>query len=172
MRDIKGLAPYVDVTEGRAPSNPDVLIKLGVREASFQQLSKYALATTIAQYYGLVQDELLSAVHLFEGIKRPLMHGDDKNVDKTVLVYSWCPEVDFEWEGSRFDGSAVRRVPPPGRAFVVLVRPEPAPKDYPEVATIFGSIEKWNWVKEDPNLAGAPVDWAERYDRKSWSRAI
>jgi hypothetical protein len=172
MRNIRRLAPYVDITDGRAPSNPDLLVRLGVRETCFQQLSKYGLATTIAQYYGLVQDGLLEAVHLFEGIKRPLMHGDDKNADKAVLVYSWRPEVDFEWDGSQQEGWPVERIPPLGRVFVVLVRPEPDPKEYSGVGKVLGSIDKWNWVKEDPNLAGAPVDWAERYDRKVWSRAI
>jgi len=33
-----------------------------------------------------VQDGLLEAIHLFRGLKRPLMHGDDKEADKSVLV--------------------------------------------------------------------------------------
>jgi hypothetical protein len=172
MRNIRRIGPYVDFTEARAPSDSNLFVKLGVRETCFQQLSKYMLASTIAQYYGLVQDRLLSAVHFFEGIKRPLMHGDDKNVDKTVLVYSWRPEVDFEWEGSPFEGEVVERVPPQGRVFVVLVRPEVDPEEHLGVGKIFGSIEKWNWVKEDAALTGAPTELNDRYVRRVWSRAI
>lgn len=131
MRNILRVGPYADVTEARSPSESDLIVKLGVRETCFQQLSKYALATTIAQYYGLVQDGLLNATHLFEGIKRPLMHGDDKNVDETVLVYSWRPAFDYQWEGYQNEGNAIKRIPPVGRVFVVLVRPEADPKDHP-----------------------------------------
>src|SRR6185437_15030227 len=101
---------------------------------------------------------------------RPLMHGEDKDVDKRVLVYSWRPEVDYEWEGSPFDGWSVGRIQPLGRVFVVLVRPELDPIEYQGIGRVSGSIEKWNWVREAPNLAGAPVDWEDRYDKKIWSR--
>jgi hypothetical protein len=170
MRDIQRVGPYVDIVEGRSPADPSLKIKLGLGGASFQQNLRLGLATYIAQYYGVVQDCMLNAVHLFRGLKRPLMDGDDEDADKNVLVFSWRPDADFVWEGSRFDGHVSERIPPLGRVFVVLVRPESQLISYPGVGTVFGSIEKWNWVKEDPSLAGAPVDWNQRYDKKLWSR--
>lgn len=95
MRPIQRVGPYVDITEARDPLNPALVVKLGLRGDSFQQNVRNALSTTIAQYYGIVQDGLLEAIHLFKGLKRPLMHGDDKGADKSVLVYSWRPEFDY-----------------------------------------------------------------------------
>lgn len=76
------------------------------------------------------------------------------------------------WAGSQFDGNAIRKTPPPKRVFVVLVREEKQPNDYEGVGSIFGSIEKWNWVKEDPELPSAPIDWQERYETRLWSRSV
>ncbi len=58
------------------------------------------------------------------------------------------------------------------RVFVVLVREERQPNEFPGVGSVFGSIEKWNWVKEDPALPHAPIDWGERYATKLWSRNV
>src|SRR5260370_29190053 len=91
------------------------------------------------------------------GSRRPLLHGDEKDADKSVLVYSWRSEVDYVWPGSRFDGKPVVKTPPPNRVFVVLVREERQPNEFPGVGAVFGSIEKWNWVKEDPALPHAPI---------------
>jgi hypothetical protein len=52
-----------------------------------------------------------------------------------------------------------------GRVFVVLVREE-----LPNNHGIVGSIERWNWVREDPILPHAPVDWQDRYREKVWSK--
>ncbi|MFZ3212372.1 MAG: hypothetical protein WA188_12740 [Terriglobales bacterium] len=172
MRPIQRVGPYVDITEARDPLNPALVVKLGLRGDSFQQSVRSALATTIAQYYGIVQDGLLNAIHLFKGLKRPLMHGDDKEADKSVLVYSWRPEFDCVWTGSQFDGNAIRKTPPPNRVFVVLVREEKQPNAYEGVGSVLGSIEKWNWIKEDPALPHAPIDWQERYGTRLWSRSL
>jgi hypothetical protein len=172
MRDIQRVGPYADIVVARSPADPEQTVKLGLGEACLQQNFRFGLSTAIAQYYGMVQDGMNSAVHLFQGIKRPLMYGNDKEVDKSVLVYSWRPVTDFMWAGSRFDGRVIRKVPPEGRVFVVLVMPESQPIDFPGVGKVMGSIEKWNWVKEDPFLSNAPVDWNKRYDKKLWSRNL
>lgn len=171
MRTIRPIGPYRDVTEARAPENPASVVNVGVRQDSFEQVLHHNLFTAVAQYYGIVQDGMLNAVHLFKGLKRPLMHADDKEADKSVLVYSWRPPMDCVWSPSRFDGNVILRSAPSGRVFVVLVREEREPlTKYHNVGTIVGSVEKWNWVKEDPTLPEAPVDWQERYAEKLWSR--
>ncbi len=165
MRTIQRLGPYVDIMEARAPDNRALVVKLGLRQDSFSQVLHHNLLTVVAQYYGIVQDGLLSAKHAFKGLKRPLMHGEDMGADKSVIIYSWRSEVDYVWTGSRFDGNPVRKIPPPSRVFVVLVREEQQPNDY----GVFGSIEKWNWIKEDPRELNAPLEWLDRYGQKLWS---
>jgi hypothetical protein len=172
MKTVQRVGPYVDIVEARDPIKQALVLKLGLREDSFQQNVHNVLATPVAQYYGIVQDGCLNAIHAFRGLKRPLMHGDDKEADKSVIVYSWRAEVDYVWSGSRFNGNPVPKIPPPNRVFVVLVREEQQPKEYAGVGQIFGSIEKWNWVKEDPVLLHAPIDWQERYGKKLWSRSV
>jgi hypothetical protein len=172
MKGIQRIGPYVDIVEARDPGNPVLVVKLGLRQDGFQQNMENALATTVAQYYGIVQDGLLKAVHLFKGLKRKLVHGDDKDADKNVLVYSWRSQVDYVWVGSRFKGKPVLKTPPPNRVFVVLVREQKQPNEYADVGSIYGSIEKWNWVKEDPFLPHAPIHWRERYAEKIWSREL
>jgi hypothetical protein len=166
MRTIQPIGPYRDVVEARSPLNLALVVKLGLREDSFQQLLRNNLATAVAQYYGIVQDGLLHAVHAFQGLKRPLMHGEDMEADKSIIVYSWRSDVDFVWSGSRFSGNPVRKTPPPNRVFVVLVREEH------NDSGIFGSIERWNWVREDPIIPHAPLNWEERYATKLWSKSI
>ena len=172
MKATQRVGQYVDIIEARDPLNSALVVKLGLRSDSFQQNVENGLATAIAQYYGIIQDGLLNAIHLFKGLKRPLMHGDDKQADKSVIVYSCKPDTDYVWTGSRFDGRPIAKTPPPNRVFVVLVREERQPNEYASVGSVFGSIEKWNWVKEDPALPGAPIDWEERYEAKIWSRNL
>jgi hypothetical protein len=158
MRTIQPVGPYVDIVEARAPDNRALVVRLGLRQDSFSQILHHNLFTVVAQYYGIVQDGLLAARHAFKGLKRPLMHGEDMEADKSVIIYSWRT-------GSRFDGNPVRKIPPPNRVFVVLVREEQQPNDY----GVFGSIEKWNWIKEDPQELHAPLEWLDRYGQKLWS---
>ncbi len=69
MRSIQRVGPYVDIIEARDPLNSALVVKVGLRGDSFRQNVDNALATTVAQYYGIVQDGLLNAVHLFKGLK-------------------------------------------------------------------------------------------------------
>src|ERR1017187_437262 len=171
MRNIQRVGPYVEIVEARSPDNSSNVIRVGVREDSFQHLLHHNFATLVAQFYGMIQDGgLLQAGHAFKGLNRPLMHGEDENADKSVVVYSWRSEVDYVWVGSRFDGEPVQKVPPPDIIFVVLVREDP--ETFPGVGEVFGSIERWNWIREDPMLPHAPIDWHKRYGEKLWSRNI
>ncbi len=172
MKDIQRVGPYLDIVEARDPLNKALVVKVGLRGDSFQQSVQNGLKTVVAQYFGIVQDGLLDAMHCFEGLKRNLMHGDNTEVGGSVLVYSWRPEKDWIWSGSRFDGKPVAVNPPPKRVLVALVRREEQPNEYSGVGSVFGSIERWNWVKEDPLLPHAPVNWEIRYGTKLWSRSV
>lgn len=105
----------------------------------------------------------MAAEHAFQGLVRPLMHNGDVDADRTVIIYCWRPQIDWEWRGDKFSGQVVPMEPPPRRVFVVLVREE---QDH-ELG-VCGSVEKWNWIAEDPSLLEAPVDWKTRYGRMLW----
>jgi hypothetical protein len=120
----------------------------------------------IAQYYGIVQTGLLSAQHAFRGLNRKLLDEEDVKAEEKIVVYSWRPLADYVWRGSPADGMPVRVVPPPpGKVFVVLARMDP-----PDEHGIEGSIERWNWIREDSKLPKAPVDCDARYRTRLWSR--
>jgi hypothetical protein len=172
MRTIQPVGPYRDIVEARSPLDPLLAVLVGLREDSFSPVLHHNLSTAVAQYYGIVQHELFHAVHAFKGLNRPLMDGEDMAADKRIVIYSWRPQKDYVWIGGQFGGKPVEKVPPRGRVFVVLVREEPGPNEYAGVGKVFGSIEKWNWVKEDPQLLQAPIEWQERYTSKLWSREI
>lgn len=167
MRSFQGVGPYADIVEAPSPSDPRVVVKFGVRHETFLKFKERGLATAIAQYYGIVQEQLIVAEHAFRGLKRPLMLEGDMDADRPVLAYAWRSRVDFEWSGSPHDGYPERLIPPDGQTFVVLVREE-----QPNSFGVLGSIEKWNWVREDLSLPQAPVDWQQRYDQKLWTRSI
>lgn len=165
MRNIQGVGSYVDVVGAPSPEDPERAVKFGIRAATFREYQARGLFTAVAQYYGIVQDHMGCARHLFEGLKRPLMLGDDMHADESVFIYTWRYSVDFEWHGSRQDGFPVEMVPPAGRVFAVLVR-----REEPGESGCLGSIEKWNWIKEDPRVPEAPIGWAQRYEKRLWSR--
>ncbi len=166
MRTIRPIGPYRDIVEARAPDDMALVINLGLREDSFKQFLHHYLQTTVAQYYGIVQDGLLDALHAFRGLKRPLMVGEDTQADQSVVVYSWRSEIDYVWTGSSSEGKPIFKNPPQGQVFVVLVREEPQPNEF----GVWGSIERWNWIKEDPSLPHAPIDWHDRYTSHLWNR--
>jgi hypothetical protein len=167
MRNFQPLGPYADTTDAHSPLDSSEVIRLGIPSETFHAFTKWGLATPVAQYYGIVQDQVTKACHVFRGLKRPLMYGGDMRADEKFLIYSWRPEFDYVWVGDRFHGNPERRSPPQGVVFVVLVQ-----EDSPNEHSVHGSIVHWNWIKEDPKLPGAPVGWNERYKAKLWSKGL
>lgn len=163
MRDVCGLGAYKDIVEAPDPEDHHLMVKLGVTTNTFRL---HATSSAIGQYYGIVQEGIILARHLFRGLNRPLLHEGDMNADQGVIVYTWRPLADYEWAGGRHSGR-VERIdpPPPNRVFAVLVRL--IESDHHGVV---GSVEHWNWIREDPGLPHAPVDWEQRYTKRLWSR--
>jgi hypothetical protein len=164
MRAVQQAGTYKDTVDALSPLDPKSTVKLGITTETFRMYQQRRFTTAIAQYYGIVQDGLSLAQHAFRGLRRPLMHNGDVDADRSVLVYTWRSLVDYVWDGSPQAGAPKLMVPPPGRVFAVLVR-EQENKD----GGVYGSIERWNWVEEDPELPHAPVAWAQRYGKKLWS---
>src|SRR5205809_768208 len=116
-REFRPIGIYADVTDAPSPIDPKRTVKLGVRSSTFRVYWQRRLTTAIAQYYGIVQDRMASAKHLFQGLRRPLMLEADENADQAVLVYTWRPLYDVIWGGSPFDGSPIILKVLPRRVF-------------------------------------------------------
>ena len=173
MKEIQRVGPFVGIVEARSPENLSSVVTLGVKESTLQESVQRNLSIKCAQLYGIILLEgLMPSVHAFRGLNRPLMHADDMEADRNILVYSWRPQFDYLWRNGRFNGNPTARIPPPGVVFVVLVKEEKEPQMYPGHGLIFGTIEHWSWVSEDPSLAHAPIKWSERYAKKLWSREV
>lgn len=115
----------------------------------------------------MVRHGLVNAVLLYVGVKRPMKYEDDMDADEKILAYVWRPEADFEWVGGRQSRAfPAKHVPPPGRVFVVLVRPY----DMPDAHGVSGAVLKWNWVYGD--LSKGPIDDGDgpRYTKQVWSK--
>ena len=164
MRELQPDGVYADVVQAPSPLTPKIPIRLGVEHHTFEQYRERGLFAPIAHYYGIVQCGVRQARHVFRGLKRPMAVADDMQADQNIFVYSWRPRIDYEWAGTTFNGKPVRHTPKARTVFVVLIRLQAV---RPE---IWGVIEKWNWVREDPDLAEAPVNWEQRYEQKMWSR--
>lgn len=165
--NITNASGYFEIVDAPSPRDRNVSVKLGIRRETFQRNVRLKLATTIAQYFGIVRDGLIVAEHLFRGLKRPLMHAGDKHADESVLIYAWRPVWDYEWTGYRLGGTIAAISPPPDRVFVVIVRETPV-----DPLGVSGTIEQWNWVREDPGLRHAPLSYEVRYDELIWSRNL
>lgn len=93
-----------------------------------------------------------------------MKYGEDMHADERILIYVWRPEADFEWVGGRQSRAfPQKRLPPPGRIFVVLVRP----LDRPDKHGVSGTILKWNWIHGDVNTTPT-VDDEDRYIQQEW----
>jgi hypothetical protein len=166
MRAVEPIGLFKDRVVAPSPDDWRRTINVGVRTDTFQQYAGRGLATVIAQYYGIVQSGLFSAQHAFKGLNRKLLDEEDVQAEEKIVIYSWRPLADYVWQGSSSNGVPVRVVPPPrGKVFVVLVRIDP-----PDEHGIEGSIERWNWIREDSKTPKAPVDWDARYGTRLWSR--
>ena len=125
--------------------------------------------TAIAQFYELVIPGLILPRHIFQGLERPLCYDDDMEADEQKLIYSQKPEFDYEWIGG-LHGRTQRRQASPRKVFVVIISPnERYRQTYPGIA---GWIERWNWVDEDRDLRGAPMNWVDRYSKKLYTTEV
>jgi len=113
-----------------------------------------------------------TAQHIFKGLRRPLFNDNSKDGDKEKLIYTWRSDLDFEWErdpkNPKF-GNCRRREAPQGFVFAVIVSPNIRSKGkFPGIDCF---IEAWAWLREDPGLRGAPVEWVDRYEQRIWTRS-
>ncbi len=140
-------------------------MRFGVKQTTFELYYAVQWFSPIAQYYGLVQDGLTEARHLFRGVTRPLLQNGDMNADERVIAYTWRPALDWEWSGTPWDGEPVEMPAPTNAVFFVQVLEH----DQDEHG-ISGAIAHWGWLDEDQVLKHAPVEWKERYGPNAGTR--
>jgi hypothetical protein len=121
----------------------------------------------IGQMFGIVGPGLIFAQHVFRGLNRDMYVRDDGNAAASKLAVTWSPPRDARFVGDRFSGHIDYMQAPQGKIFAVYLSVNEMLDDYPDV---YGWAEQWTWIAEDAQLAGAPIDWNNRYDEKVWSR--
>lgn len=121
----------------------------------------------IGQMYWVVGTGLISANHVFRGLRREMYVGDDKDADEKKLAVSWASPHDARAVGDSFGAIQPEYHPAPaGCAFVVYISINKMLGKFPDV---YGWAEHWTWVDGDPGSPGAPVEWQERYEERVWS---
>jgi len=133
-------------------------------------LGKYATrgqANAIAHFFTLVAPGLILTRHIFIGLERPLCSDNCMEGDKLKHIHSRKPKRDYEWQ----KGSACKVKEfdaPKDKVFVVIMSKNV--KHNARFPMVYGWIERWSWVKKDKSLKEAPVNWADRYKEKIFTR--
>lgn len=162
--------PYFCTVEALSPeANPadSKVIKYGVSPELIQSLREQRQYSRLAQFFGLVRKGLILADHLFVGLNRDLYYKGDMDSDDKCLIYIRRPEYDYEWNIEARTGEQLVKIDAkPKRVFAVVVRAF----DEPGKDNVIGTIRHWNWVKEEPESNGKPIDHQTRYNDRKWSR--
>jgi hypothetical protein len=158
----------VYLTDGWSVDDPNNLkvVKFGLLKADLIRYRGRGLNTALAQFDSIVIPGLIMARHFFRGLNRPLCTDDCMEGDAKKIAHSWRPACDYVW--LKPYGRPQRLDVEGNRVIVVLVgKNERHVEQWPEV---YGWIDRWSWVFEDPNLPGAPIDWESRYAEKLCTR--
>jgi hypothetical protein len=140
-----------------------LVAQFAVTKRHFVEFKERETYTPIAQLMNIVWPGLILTEHIFQGLKRPLLYGEDEKGDEQKLVFTWKAQYDWDWEfNRRFEDGAVgmtRRTPPDGLVFAVSATPNLKPL-YPSVNFW---IDRWYWI--DEGKKGYPVDHETRYQK-------
>ena len=138
---------------------------MGIMPRTQSTRAEMGLSAYIGQLYGIVDPGLIHAKHVFQGLKRAMMVGDDVNADGKKLAVTWAHNRDARLIGSEQNCAIEFSDAPPAKVFVVYISVNQMLEEFSD---IYGWIEHWTWLAADKNLAGAPVDWETRYDKRLW----
>jgi hypothetical protein len=106
--------------------------------------------------YGVVGPGLMFTQHVF---RRDKYVADDQNAAGKKFIATWAAKRDAVLEGDRCAPTLSDVDAPSGRVFAVYI-------SLNETLTYFPDIYHWAWIAADAKLAGAPVEWDTRYDKK------
>ena len=91
---------------------------------SFQGIRSRAdrgIRWALGQMYGVLETGLISAEHVFEGLRRDMYVREDMNAAKRKLAVSWAAKRDSELIGDRFAPTLRFVEAPVNRVFVVYI---------------------------------------------------
>lgn len=140
--------------------------QFGILQGDLIRLNERGQISMLAQFDGIVAPGLIIARHFFRGLNRRLYDDGSMEADEDKLIHTWRPTNDFDWP---YPYSKPRKLPPVQNCtFVVIISPNKRHKEnWPE---IYGWINRWNWVDEDPKLPEVPLNWSSRYKEKLYTR--
>jgi hypothetical protein len=144
--------------------DPHSVRKIGVKKSTFQNDFDHGLTWAIGQFYGVLSTGLISADHIFCGLRRRMSVNGNSHADSNMLIFTWVAHRDAEM--SR-EGELTFCAAEVGSIFFVIVSKNTDQDTYPD---IYGWAERWGWLPGHSTIKGAPVDFDSRYDTRVWSQ--
>ena len=157
-------APIWDRTKPTLIRNDHLV--LGITKEALTTIASRGLSTAIGQLYGVIAPGLIHAQHLFRGLKRPMMIGNNCGAAASRLIASWAQPRDARLVGTGQDPKLEYLDAPPNKVFVVTISMNEMLESFPQ---IYGWMDHWTWIAEDPDKIGAPIEWSKRYDKCLWT---
>ncbi len=145
--------------------NDKKVVMMGILKPDLAKYAHRGLFSSLGQFLGIVAPGLIIAKHLFVGLKRRLYNDGSMDGDSGKMVYCWKPVNDYEWRGDGFSGGLARLEPPGKSVFVVIVSKNEGQHkiNYP---SIYGWINRWNWVDSDQLEGDLPINYQKRYEKQ------
>lgn len=91
---------------------------------------------------------------------------DDRNAAAKKFAATWAHPNDARLIERDGEHKIIALPAPDKKVFTVYISPNEMIGTFPD---LFGWIEHWTWISEDPRRPGAPIDWQARYDEMIWS---
>jgi len=140
-------------------------LRIGIAQDDIQLRAGRGLRYMVGQLYGVLGPGLIFAEHVYRGLKRDMLVRGDSHADVNKLAVTWAATRDARFVGAPEDGRLEYLEAPASRVFGVYVSPNKMLDAYP---SIFGWAEHWTWLPADPNVTGAPLDYATRFEEELW----
>jgi hypothetical protein len=144
-------------------------VNYGLFQSDLAKYEERGQRTAIAHFFTLVANGLIIPRHIFRGLNRPLFDDDDMEADSNKLIHSRKPGRDYRWKDDAACEVEELSIPACCVYAIIISKNlrETHKKRFPMVN---GWIDRWNWVDEDKALAEAPINWAERFEEKIYTR--
>lgn len=142
-------------------------LKIGISQDAIKIRVQRGLRHMVGQLYGVLGPGLILAQHVFQGLKRDMYVRNDSHADVKKLAITWAHPRDAFFAGDPFAARLEYLPAPENRVFGVYVSPNEMIEEFP---SILGWAEHWTWIAADPNTAAAPFGWAQRYEKRLWTK--
>jgi hypothetical protein len=164
MKIIKENNQIVYAISGLADNDKQV-VQMGILKPDLAKYAHRGLFSSLGQFIGIVAPGLIIAKHLFVGLKRCLYDDGRMDGDHGKRIYCWKPAHDYEWRGDGFYGGIEQLKPPNKAVFVVIISKNEGQHkiNYP---SIYGWIDRWNWVDSDSMKDDVPINYKTRYGKQ------